>query len=282
MGTMSADFQFGEVKLKVSDLARSVSFYEDVVGFKVLKQDGNQAYLTVDGKKILVVLEEVADALVTQPGTASGLYHFAILLPTRQDLGVSLRRLIDKGVPFGQADHWVSEALYISDPDHNGIEIYRDRPRDRWEHDSNGHIRMSTEPLDLKAILEEGANRDWNGLPLGTTIGHVHLHVSDLGKSKEFYIDLLGFDVTATWRGALFAAAGGYHHHLGLNTWAGAGAKMPPSNGTGIRYYSMVMPNHDELAKLLKRLDQAGIPVREHEGASFIQDPSGIEIKLTA
>lgn len=279
---MHPELKFGEVKLKVSHLARSIAFYEEIVGFKLLKQEGNIATFTVDGEDVLLIIEEVPDAIVTPPRTTSGLYHFAILLPDRQALGVSLKRLVEKGVPFGQADHLVSEALYISDPDHNGIEIYRDRPREEWQVNADGTVTMATEPLDLNDIMEEAAGIEWHGLPLGTTIGHVHLHVNDLAKAEHFYHHIMGLDIMAHWHGALFVAAGGYHHHLGLNVWAGEGTKIAPQHGTGLDYYSFVLPDDEALNALINRLQQSDIEVvhePQHE-RYMLKDSSGIHIAL--
>lgn len=280
---MHPQIELGEVYLKVSHLERSIAFYKEAVGFRVLKQDKRKAELTADGQTVLLILEEISNAVTVPPRTASGLYHIAILLPTRKDLGVSLRRLIELGIDVGQGDHLVSEALYISDPDHNGIEIYRDRPRGGWKYDAEGQVAMATDPLDWQAILDEGKGSSWNGLPTGTRMGHVHLHVSDLQKSKKFYVDLLGLAVTIDMsrHGALFISAGGYHHHLGLNVWAGVGVPAPPANAVGIVYYTIVLPDRAELTKLLARLSEAGVAADEQSGAFFIKDPAGVQIKLT-
>ncbi|CAH0119999.1 Catechol-2,3-dioxygenase [Paenibacillus sp. CECT 9249] len=285
--TIHPGLELGEVQLKVSNLERSLAFYQHVVGLRILKREGNRAHLTADGHKVLVVLEEVPNASITQPRTASGLYHFAILVPTRQALGVVLRRLIDLGIHIGQADHLVSEALYISDPDYNGIEIYRDRPREDWPRDKDGQIRMATDPIDWEGLLQEaaGSSSETAALPPDTKIGHMHFHVSDIAESGRFYCDVLGFELIGNYMrqmGALFVSAGGYHHHIGLNVWAGAGTPMPPANGTGIGYYTIVMPDEAELKKLLDRIGRAGIAVREHDQAWFVTDPTGIEIKLIA
>ncbi|GGG09596.1 VOC family protein [Paenibacillus abyssi] len=282
--THISDIELGEVKLKVSNLERSIKFYQEVVGLKMLNQEAKTAELTADGKNALLVLEEIPGAVVVPPRSASGLYHFAILLPTRKDLGLSLRNLIESGIHIGQADHLVSEALYISDPDHNGIEIYRDRPRETWTRDEKGNYNMATDPIDWEGLLEEAKGEAWTGLPAGTTMGHVHVHVSDLQKSKQFYCDVLGFDITANYMsrmGALFISAGGYHHHLGLNIWAGNGAPMPPVNGTGLAYYTIVVPDQEELDNVVGQLRNAGISAEEEAGAWFVKDPSGIQLKLT-
>jgi catechol 2,3-dioxygenase len=280
---INPDIELGELKLKVSNLERSIRFYQEVVGFKVLTQDANAAELTVDGEKALLVLEEIPNALITPRRSSAGLYHFAILLPTRKDLGLSLRNLIDSGVHIGQADHLVSEALYISDPDHNGIEIYRDRPRESWRRDAEGNILMASDPIDWEGLLDEAKDGEWGGLPSATAIGHVHFHVSDIQKAKQFYCDLFGFDIVLdgiNQMGALFISAGGYHHHIGLNIWAGAGAPIPPFNGTGLLYYTIKFPNQSELEKTLNQLRHAGISAIEHDQAWVVHDPSNIGIRL--
>lgn len=278
---MSSQFRLGEVKLRVSQLERSIAYYEQIIGFKVLNKEGNVAYLTADGKTPLLILEEVKDAVITPAQSASGLYHFALLLPSRESLGSFLNHLAKEGVKLGQADHLVSEALYVYDPDHHGIEIYRDRPRDSWNFDLDGHVKMASDPIDMESLMNDGKSVEWNGLPADTVMGHVHLHVSDLMKSKTFYCDVLGFDIMANWPGALFIAAGGYHHHLGMNTWAGVGAPLAPPNATGISYYKMIIPEQDDIQRTLERLRNADVTVTERQGAWYFQDPSGIEIQLS-
>ncbi|MGN7380546.1 VOC family protein [Paenibacillus sp. SAFN-117] len=284
MYTIHPDIRLGEVKLKVSNLKRSLEFYEQVVGLKILKQTSVTAEMTVDGVHSLLSLEEIPNALVVPPRSASGLYHFAILVPTRKDLGVSLRRLIQSGISIGQADHLVSEALYISDPDHNGIEIYADRPRDVWQRDADGNYRMATDPIDWEGLLKEAESEVWSGLPKGTTIGHVHFHVGDLQQAGAFYCDLLGFEMAADYSRlmrALFISAGGYHHHIGLNVWAGIGASPAPPHGTGLAYYTIMYPDASELETALQRIRDAGVPLEEQEGAWIVSDPFGIRTRLT-
>ncbi|EXX90193.1 glyoxalase [Paenibacillus darwinianus] len=281
---MHPEMKLGEVKLKVSDLERSVRFYEEIVGLKTLQRTGNEVALTADGRNALVVLEEIPGAVVTKRRSTSGLYHFAILLPTRKDLGLSLRKLIEAGIHIGQSDHYVSEALYISDPDNNGIEIYRDRPREEWTYDEQGHVQMGGDPIDWDGMLREAEGHPWNGMPEGTTIGHVHFHVADLEQSERFYCGQLGLDMMAdatVFMGALFVAAGGYHHHFGLNIWAGAGAPAAPNNATGIAYATMILPDRAALDAVLANLRGGGVDTVEEDGAAWITDPSGIRLRLT-
>ncbi|TYP70061.1 VOC family protein [Paenibacillus methanolicus] len=277
------DLRLGEVKLKVSDLARSIRFYEEVVGLKLLAREGNTASLGVDGSAPLLVVEEIRDAVVLPRRSASGLYHFAILVPTRRALGLALRNLIASGIHIGQADHLVSEALYIADPDNNGIEIYRDRPRNEWPREANGQVKMASDPIDWDGLLKEAEGSEWEGLAPGTVIGHVHFHVGDLAAAKAYYCDTVGFEIaTDGWRqmGALFIAAGGYHHHIGLNLWAGQGAPPAPANAVGLAYFTVVLSGQEELARVAARLREAGTPVEAHGGAMFATDSSGITMRL--
>jgi catechol 2,3-dioxygenase len=273
--------EIGEVHLKVSNLERSIKFYREVVGFKVLKQTDKVAELTVDGAHIMVVLEEIPNADVLPRRASTGLYHFAILVPTREALSLSLRNLMQYDIRIGQGDHLVSEALYIADPDNNGIEIYADRPRETWKSDAQGRILMASDPIAWQSLIDEAGEQVWEGLAPNTIIGHIHLHVADLQSSEQFYCGLLGFEVMAYMAdSALFIAAGGYHHHIGLNTWAGT--TPPPDNAVGLQYYTIVLPDAAELEKILTVLTSAGITVVQQEAGSFVRDPSGNGILLVA
>lgn len=204
----------GEVSINVLDLDKAITFYQDIIGLQVLKKNERQAVLTTDGKTPLLTLEQPAD-VIPKEGRTTGLYHFALLLPTRADLSIFLRHLLQTKYPFGAADHEVSEALYITDPDGNGIEVYSDRPSTDWKW-ANGEVAMGTDPLDGNDLLEE-SNGEWSVMPAGTLMGHIHLHVSDLRNTEEFYMQGLGFTVVNRYAGALFTSTGGYHHHIGLN-----------------------------------------------------------------
>jgi catechol 2,3-dioxygenase len=271
----------GLVKLRVSDLKRSIRFYEDIVGLKLMAESAGTADLTADGTTPLVRLQEIAGAVVPPRRSQAGLYHFAILVPDRRALGLSLRNLVASGIHIGQADHLVSEALYIADPDNNGIEIYRDRPRKEWNYEPSGHVKMASDPLDWQGLLAEAGDAPWDGLPPGTIMGHIHLHVSDLAATRRFYDTILGFNIMAEWGGAaLFVAAGGYHHHVGLNTWAGAGAPLAPDNAAGLAYYELHFPDPAGIQAVISRLEEAGIPVSEESGSAVLHDPTGIQIRL--
>ncbi|MBD2861680.1 VOC family protein [Paenibacillus oceani] len=273
----------GTVHLKVADLERSIPFYRDVIGLKVLRQEADVAELTADGKRPLLTLRQIAGGLAMPKRSTSGLYHFAILVPDRRSLGLSLRRLVEHRIRIGSSDHLVSEALYLDDPDGNGIEIYADRPRDEWKHLPNGDIAMAVDPLDLDDLLMQAGDLPWTGLHPDTTIGHIHLHVSDLNRTWKFYGGVLGFDLVARMgNAALFVSAGGYHHHIGLNVWAGVGAPTPPDHAVGLSYYDVVIPDRQELEATINRVRSTGIPVQEHDGGWMLKDPSGIGIRLTA
>lgn len=263
--------------MTISNLDRSLGFYRDVIGLGLLRREDETALLTADGATPLVVLSELPRAR-PKPVRATGLYHFAILVSTRLDLARSLRRLVEARYQLqGASDHLVSEALYLADPDGNGIEIYADRPRSAWPR-INDLLQMATEPLDLEGLLAELAQdaRPREGLPPQTRIGHVHLHVADLRQAEAFYRDVLGFDLILHFGGsAAFLSAGGYHHHIGLNTWAGVGVPPPPPEAVGLRSYTIVLPEGRELQRVVGRLRELGIVFGESGDAITLRDPSG-------
>ncbi|MGM0749816.1 VOC family protein [Bacillus atrophaeus] len=276
MTSIHEDTNIGYVKLSIRSLERSLQFYCGVIGFQVLKQTDTAAELTADGEHVLLVLEENPSAVVLPERTVTGLYHFAILLPDRKELGIAINRLIENGIAIGQGDHGVSEAFYLSDPDQNGIEIYADRPRSTWQRDAKGNYIMGTAPVDVEGLLAEAGDERKSLLPEGTVIGHIHLHVNDLKKAKAFYTDILGFDITGDYAGmsALFVSAGGYHHHVGLNIWAGKNAPPKPTNASGLTYYAIVLPNKEELEKVADRLQNTGYSVEEKHEGLFVKDPA--------
>ncbi|GAC1363356.1 MAG: VOC family protein [Herpetosiphon sp.] len=272
--------QVATVALTVADLDRSVTFYTTALGFAVIGRAARTATLGVTGVP-LIVLEEQEGAR-PHAVSATGLYHFAILVPTRADLGHVLRNLLDRGYPMpGQSDHLVSEALYLSDPDGNGIEVYRDRPRSEWTW-IGGQVRMAIDPLDIAAILET-ADRDvepWTGLRPGTRVGHIHLQVADLAVARSFYHDVLGFDVVAQMSGALFVSAGGYHHHIGLNTWHSRGAGPAPAGTAGLRSFTLELPSEAARAALVNRITAAGLHPTDVPGGVAVRDPFANTIVL--
>ncbi|MEH7123384.1 VOC family protein [Bacillus sp. JJ1773] len=267
----------GEVNLKVKDLQASIHFYQNLMGFKILEETSHKAVLTTDGKTPLVTLEQPAD-VVPKTGRTSGLYHYAILLPTRADLSVFLRHLLQTGYRFGAADHYVSEALYLNDPDGNGIEVYRDRPSDEWNW-KNGLVDMATEQLDGEGILAE-SNAEWTGLPADTLMGHIHLHVADLHQAEEFYTKGLGFQTVSYYPQAVFLSTGGYHHHIAINTWQGVGAPTPPENSVGLKWYTLVFPNETARDNVVAQLKGIGASFKEEEDYYVTSDPAGNRIRL--
>ncbi|WP_238649683.1 VOC family protein [Paenibacillus piscarius] len=277
------ELEIGLVQIRVSNLERSLAFYQNVVGLQILRQQGREAEMTADGKQVLLVLREIEEARILRRNSAAGLYHFAILLPDRPSLGLVLRNLIASGIHVGQGDHLVSEALYIEDPDNNGIELYRDRPRDTWKYEAGGHVVMTTDPVDVDGLLAASEGMSWTGLPAGTVIGHVHFHVGDLAEAKRFYVDALGFEVMANYgSAAMFISAGGYHHHMGLNIWAGQGAPAAPANAAGIDYFTLLLPDSQAVQEVAERVKQAGYAVEETDGIVTLKDPWNIGIKLLA
>lgn len=268
----------GQVNINVTNLDSALNFYQNIIGFQVLEQTSRKAVLTADGKIGLVTLEEPVDVIPKEERTA-GLYHFALLLPTRADLSVFFRHLYEKGYPFGASDHLVSEALYITDPDGNGIEVYIDRPSTEWIW-SNGEVKMLSDPLDGESLLKESDSK-WSGLPAHTIMGHIHLHVSDLQKAEAFYTKVLGFTVVSHYPQAVFISTGGYHHHIALNTWQGVGAPTPKKNSVGLNWYTLVFPNEEARGKAIEQLQKIGALVVIENDLFVTEDPSGNRIQLT-
>ncbi|MFD1039110.1 VOC family protein [Virgibacillus byunsanensis] len=270
----------GHVELKVKDLARSLKFYKEVIGFQLLEQTEHQAVLSADGKTALLTIVQPENVMAKQ-GNTTGLYHYAILLPSRVELGKVLKHFIALNQPLGSSDHLVSEALYLSDPDGNGIEIYIDRHSSDWNW-NHGQVEMTVDPIEAKSILAEAEGETWSGLPTGTVMGHIHLHVSELQKTEEFYSKGLGFDTVCRFgQQALFMSTGSYHHHIGLNTWAGVGAPAAPKNGVGLKVFSLVYPNEKSRGEVVEQLRTLGYEVQEEHGAFITEDPSGNRIQLS-
>ncbi|MFZ0387280.1 MAG: VOC family protein [Solirubrobacteraceae bacterium] len=287
----------GAVSLTVSDLGRARTFYEQVLGLvpvPAAPDNGPLALTDAGGGPALVVLHEDLDAAPFDP-RRSGLFHLAILVPSRIELARALRRIADTRWPLsGASDHLVSEALYLRDPDGNGIEIYRDRPRDQWPSDDQGAIRMDTLRLDLSDLLgeldAEAGSAPASTVAAGTQIGHVHLQISELDAAERFYHGVLGFDVTVrSYPGALFVSAGGYHHHIGLNTWQTLGAPPPAPGGVGLRSFEVLLPDGVALTRVLDRIGAAGLEVERLDGdlappgspaPALVHDPFGIAVVL--
>jgi catechol 2,3-dioxygenase len=273
--------RIGTVTLRVADLARSSAFYQETLGLVPGGGENGQVILAARDRVPLLILREVPGARPVP--RAAGLYHVAVLLPSRADLGRALKRLVDTGTRFGQSDHLVSEALYLSDPDGNGIELYRDRPRSQWTW-HGGTVEMAVDPLDLESLLEEaerGAPAD-QGAPAGTRIGHLHLQVSDVEQAVQFYHGLIGFDITASFPGAAFLSAGGYHHHLGLNSWSSRGAPPAPAGSSGLDSFVIEVPGLEERDRVVARLAAAGIASEGGGARVEVRDPWNIGVELVA
>jgi catechol 2,3-dioxygenase len=272
----------GHVHLTVSHLDRSLDFYQHSLGFQLHKRQGDTAYLGAGGPDLLLLTERPG---ARQVSGVTGLYHFAILTPSRLALAQSLQRLVATRTPVqGFSDHGVSEAIYLSDPDGNGIEIYRDRPRSEWPW-QDGQLAMVTDPLDIEGILAELGSQPepWSGLAPQTTLGHVHLHVARIKEAEAFYCGILGFKLMQRFGySASFISAGGYHHHIGANIWAGLDAPPPPADAVGLRYFTINLPDPAALAEVVKRLDQAKLTYRPSDSIVFLRDPARNGVVLTS
>jgi catechol 2,3-dioxygenase len=267
----------GPVSLTVADLPRALAFYTERLGFRVHADGGGTIRLGAGASDLLVLVER--KEAQRAPGT-TGLFHFAVLLPSREALSLALARLAEtRTLLHGASDHLVSESLYLADPEGNGIELYRDRPRATWVWEA-GAVRMTVDPLDVEALLQEAATSEteWSGLPAGTVIGHVHLKVAHIAPAERFYCDLLGFDLTARYgSNASFVATGGYHHHVAFNTWSGVGTPPPPEGATGLREFVVHLGDADDVGRVVARLASAGVPVGP---AGAVRDPSGNRMRL--
>ncbi|KAA2283146.1 MAG: VOC family protein [Candidatus Nitrosocosmicus sp.] len=302
---VNPSLKIDHVRLKVSILQTSIDFYQTILGLSLLRvsSDGNTAYLGIESTQgelsTLLVLDQI-----DQPGiipnisknrTEAGLYHFAILLPERKYLASFLYYIKDNLDPQfyeGMADHAVSESIYLHDPDHNGIEVYRDRKPSEWKWIGEHMVYMATEPLDVANLLSQHRDQTWSGFPTNTTIGHVHLHASNLGKAKKFYNQLLGLYHTASYPGAYFFAANSYHHHIATNTWIGT--NILPSNADdhrkpGLKHYAIrVTGDNEELNRLKRQLTTNNIAIYEHvrdsdeqsDTSFYIYDSDGIKIQI--
>jgi catechol 2,3-dioxygenase len=279
--TLHPSTAIGAISLTVTDLARSREFYERAIGLTASGLAGGGVGMGAAGGPALVELDGDPSAPALDR-RATGLFHLALLLPTRRDLALALARIAEAGWPLdGASDHLVSEALYLSDPDGNGIEIYRDRPRAEWP-DDDGALRMATLRLDLHDVLGElaGADDRQAAAPAATTIGHVHLQVSELHEIERFYGEIIGLDVVVRgYPGALFMSAGGYHHHLGLNTWNSRGGPCPAVGAVGLRHYELALAGEDR-DRIVARARAAGIEVGDAGGAPLLRDPSGNPVRL--
>jgi len=276
MNAIDAQLKLGAVSLSVADVNRSLDYYQSRIGLHILARENGEISLGV-GETILLNLHHQPGAQIARRMT--GLYHFALLLPSRFALAQTLHHLIETQTPMvGAADHLVSEALYLTDPDGHGIEIYRDRPRSQW-YNAQGILEMGTLALDAEGILSERNSNTprWDGLPVETVMGHVHLHVADLKAANHFYVEVLGFDqprFSMQIPSAIFINAGGYHHTLGLNIWAGVGAPPPTSENARLLSFEMIFSDMDQLDHARQRLDEAGFSHQQQTQGWLVRDPS--------
>lgn len=274
------DTHVGSVHLQVRDLDTSLRFYAQVLGLRALDRTGSAASLGVpDGGHPLIRLHANAGVRHARRG-AFGLYHYAILLPDRGSLGRFAAHLARRGVEAGMADHLVSEAIYLSDPDGLGIEVYADRPRSAWRHHDR-ELAMTTDPLDVEDVMAAGGGAAWDGAPPGTTVGHVHLHVGNLRDAEAYYHGALGFEkVVWSYPGALFFSAGGYHHHLGTNTWSrGPSAREDEAR---LLEWQLVLPDAGSVRAAERSLREGGYSAAAGDTDVVTRDPWGTVVRLTS
>lgn len=282
---LPAGTHLGAVRLQVADLTRSLSFHQHTLGLRLVAQEAGWATLAAHADdRILVELREKPGVRPAGRGLL-GLYHFAILLPDRASLGRFVRHLADIGARAGAGDHLVSEAFYLTDPDGLGIEVYADRPRETWNR-LGRELMLATDPVDVAGLVASAGDTAWSGMPAGTVIGHVHLHVGNLEQTAAFYSEALGFD-RMTWRypGALFLGADGYHHHLGTNTWAGSGARPPAEGDARLLEWTIELPQAADVTAASRSLVAAGYPAEaasEGDTAVLTVDPWGTRVRLRA
>ena len=280
MTTMPDSTRLGRARLQIADMERSLRYYRDFLGFALLSRESGTATLGAhDSDEVLLELQEKRGAASVPRRGRLGLFHFAVLLPDRAALGRFAGHLARMGAPAGSSDHLVSEAIYLQDPDGLGIEVYADRPRSSWQKLPSGELAMATEPLDVGSLLRAAGDAPWSGMPRGTVLGHMHLHVGDLVEASRFYHETLGLDVMVrSYPGALFLAAGGYHHHLGLNTWAAQAAPAGPDDARLLEW-ELIVPAASDAAAAIERFSSAGYDVAE---GSVVRDPWGTALRLRA
>jgi catechol 2,3-dioxygenase len=277
---LPADLQVGPVRLQVADLDRSIGYYGRVIGLRVTGRTAAGATLAAQGDETpLVDLEELPGATPVPRRGRLGLYHFALLLPDRASLGRLIGHLGALGEYAGSADHLVSEALYLTDPDGLGIEVYADRPKSSWRMQGRA-LAMATDPLDLEDLVRAAGGQPWTGAPPGTRMGHIHLHVGDLESASAFYHAGLGLDrIVLNFPGALFMSAGGYHHHLGTNIWA-AGAPPATEGDARLLEWRVQLPHRTDVEAAARSLSASGHQVRQDSGDAVAVDPWGTAVRL--
>jgi len=271
--------RLGPVQLTVSDLDRSIGFYERSLGLQLQSRDGDTAAMGAGDEDLVVLVEEPG---ARPGGRHAGLYHFALLSPSREELAHAVLRLAETRTPIeGASDHGVSEAIYLRDPDDNGIELYADRPREAWpaSQTPGERIEMYTIALDVQSLLDtaRGATARPQAGP-GLQMGHVHLHVADIDRGLAFYRDVLGFEVMANLGSAAFVSAGGYHHHLGFNVWLGKDVGPRPDGTAGLRHWHIVLQRPEEVETVRERVRAADLPIEERDGGFLVRDPWGTAV----
>lgn len=265
-------FQFGPAALRVSDADRALDFYVNKIGLELRSRTDAGAMLGTREADLLRL--DIKPGIKPRNYKETGLYHVAILVPGRASLGAAIARLASNNVKLGAADHLVSEAIYIWDPDNNGIEIYRDRPRNEWTW-TGDQVRMKNSPLDFEGLLAEPNVETLTTQPMknGTRIGHIHLEVDDVAKAKKFYADVVGFAPTSTFPGAQFLGAGGYHHHLAANIWESRNGPPPSPDTAGLSLMTFELPDVASIQALKTRLDAAGTQTRTNGNGFDFVDP---------
>lgn len=265
------------LKLKVMDIDRSLKFYTEILGLTVI-EEGKEYKLSADLKNPLIILQSPENPVIKPPHT-TGLYHYAIKLPSRLDLGKFINHVKDKEVEIvGGANHGVSEAFYIEDNEGNGIEIYVDTDEKNWF--VNGELKMVTDPLDYRGLMNLAKNDKWEKIPEQTVLGHIHLHVDDLEKNAKFY-ELLGFQKTLELpNSAYFYSQGKYHHHIGFNVWNGRNIPAPPENAIGLEYYTIKVSTEEKLMELERKLKENDYLAERKDETIITKDPSGSKIIL--
>lgn len=279
MNTIHPAAAIGAVTLTVADLGRSLAFYTQNIGLALHAQSADEALLGA-GARPLLRLQALRGARYAPRTT--GLYHFALRVPSRLELARTIEHLARTQTSIdGASDHTASEAIYLHDPDRHGIEIYRDRPRSDW-YDSDGNFLLDTHRLDIEGIMAElaTAQQPWQGLHAETDMGHIHLRVAELKKTGDFYLNVLGLGLMADMGSALFVSAGGYHHHIGMNVWAGVGVPAPACDAARLVRYELLLPDGEALQAVLGRLDAAGVQPTAQEDGWLVQDPSSNGILL--
>ena len=271
----------GQAHLVVNDLARVSDYYQKVIGLSVIEKQPSGEILGVNGQPLLTL--STSSNAERAPRNAAGLFHTAFLLPSRKDLAHWLAHIAHNNIQLdGASDHLVSEAIYLSDPEGNGIEVYRDRSPLEWTYQQDGTVEMNTLRLNLQELYNSAPKTPWEGAPDGTAIGHIHLQVGNIPQADEFYQDVLGLKIMARYPGASFFATGSYHHHVAANIWNSRGAQARRDNMTGLAGYSLRFNEKGALDSAVAALDRLGISTERQSDGVVLKDPWGIGLRLAA